>query len=95
MTLAADTHVEITGTSSRLNAKIRNVVDQLNTVYDDLADLKEAMAQSAGGGTLAADWGFTGANGADNAAAVQALITSAVTDMTASGAIQQLLSRCA
>lgn len=92
--MAADTHVEIPGTSSRLNAKVRNVIDQLNQVNDLLGDLKEAMAQSAAGGTLAADFGFVGANGEANAAAVQAMIASAQGDMAASGSIQQLISRC-
>lgn len=92
--MAANVHIEIPGNSSRLNAKLRGAIDSLNSVYDQLCDLKEAMAQSAAGNTLDADFGFTGTNGAENASAVQAMIASAVTDMAASGAIQQLISRC-
>lgn len=92
--MSANNHIEIVGNETRLAGQLRGLIDQWIQVTDDMNDVYQAMAQSNGGGTLAADWGFTGTNGADNAGAVMGLladITNAVNNLAAS---QQLRSRC-
>lgn len=93
--MPAPSYIPITGSTGRLNSQCRQYIDVLRQVLELGTDLKNAMAQAAGNqATFAVNMGFTNDQaGLDAANAVQAVLASSATDIAASGAVAQAISR--
>jgi hypothetical protein len=90
--MAATNYILVTGqVIGRLNSQCRIYIDLLKQVRNAGDELKDAMAQAAADGSPAfeTDMGLS----AEDAAAVQAVLASAATDIAASNAVAQAISR--
>lgn len=89
----ASTHIELTGTETRLAGQFRSFVDRLQTLVEDAAKHKAVMDQAA----LGADWpGLRAAYGFASDADAEAaynLLGSVNATLAGDAFIAQLLSR--
>ena len=85
----ASAHIQINGTGSRHNQKLRQFVDELIAVKNEAGNLKAAFDQAALGGDWAA---LLDIAGEDDAEAVYNLLGSVVTELNAAF-ITQMTSR--
>lgn len=88
----ANSHIEITGTASRLSADVRSTIDQLEALQDRFSDLKAIMDQVALGGDWAALATKLGTTAAE-AESVYNIWGSATTEINGTF-LTQLQGRC-
>ncbi len=90
--MASPNYILVNGTSTRANTQARQAIDALQNAKNQINKLAGTLSQANADGAalLATDLGLT----SDDAATLNSLIGSASTDLNASGAIAQLLSRC-
>ena len=89
----ASTHIELTGTETRLAAQYRSFIDQLQRIVQDAARHKAVMDQAAAGGDwlgLRAAYGFS--SDADAEVAYN-LHTATNTKLSTDADIVQLLGK--
>ena len=88
----ASAHIQINGTGSRHNQKLRRFVDELIAVRNEAGNLKATFDQAALGGDWAALATLLDIAGEDDAEAVYNLLGSVVTELNAAF-ITQMTSR--
>ena len=88
----ASAHIQINGTGSRHNQKLRQFVDELIAVKNEAGNLKAAFDQAALGGDWAAMSSSVASAGEGDAEAVYNLLGSVVTELNAAF-ITQMTSR--
>ncbi len=93
--MAAQSYIPLPS-STPLATKVASYAALLRQVVQTGNELKNTMAQAAADGSanFTADMGFPSPQqGIDNAAAVQATLASAATDIAASASVAQAISR--
>ena len=88
----ASAHIQINGTGSRHNQKLRQFVDELIAVKNEAGNLKATFDQAALGGDWAALAALLDIAGEGDAEAVYNLLGSVVTELNAAF-ITQMTSR--
>jgi hypothetical protein len=88
----ASAHIEISGSATRLNGKLRSLLDQVQDVGERSAQLKAIFDQVALGGDFASLGEALGISAAD-AETVYNLLGSANTELHGAF-ITQMLARC-